>query len=53
MTLSVHLQDANRVKIMEVNDKNSIKGFLRHDCNSQDTDLTNRGLDLAVIRSEK
>jgi hypothetical protein len=42
---SVHLQDANRVKLMEINDKNTIKKrLLRHDCSDQDTDLTNRGL---------
>jgi len=25
MTLSIHLQDANRVKLMEIKDKNTVK----------------------------
>jgi hypothetical protein len=37
---------------MEINDKNTRKRLLRHDCSSQDTDLTNRGVDLTVIRSK-
>ncbi len=53
MTFSVHLQDVNRVKIMKINDKNTRKRLLRHDCNSRDTYLTNRRVDLTVIRSEK
>jgi hypothetical protein len=52
MTFSVHLQDTNRVKLMKINDKNTIKKDLRHDCRSQDTDLTNRGVNLTVIRSK-
>ncbi len=49
---SVDLQDVNCEKSIKVNNKNTRKRLLRHECSSQDTDLTNRGIDLTVIRSK-
>jgi hypothetical protein len=37
---------------MKINDKNTRKRLLHHDCSSQDTDLTDRGVDLTAIRSK-
>jgi hypothetical protein len=52
-----HLRPADNEQmfiLIEINDINTIKKrLLRHDCSSQDTDLTNRGVDFDCYKIRK